>query len=149
MDTFLFENRSVISIFIFSTNIYNSVFSTFIILFVLEEVESLDDLVPYGYDPSKTEDEMRRENKFNPGQTLRALIPRQEPGNLLRLWSSVTSLIVVRHPLDRLVSLYNNKFIHRVEDNPLWADYAQHIKDTVREERADDSQYVTPQEMVR
>ena len=115
----------------------------------LAEVDSLDELVPYGYDPRKTEDEMRRGNKFNPGQTLQDLIPRQEPGNISRLWSSVTSMIVVRHPLDRLVSLYNNKFIHRVEDNELWADYAAYIKENFKEEGAKDSQYVTPQEMVR
>ena len=118
-------------------------------MFSLAEVDSLDELVPYGYDPSKTEDEMRRENEFNPGQTIRDLFPRQEPDKLLRLWSSVTSLIVVRHPLDRLVSLYNNKFIHRVEDNELWGAYAAYIKENFKETGAKDSQYVTPQEMVR
>ena len=101
----------------------------------MAEVDSLDELVPYGYDPRKTEDEMRRENKFNPGHTLRDLIPRQDSGNILRLWSSVTSLIVVRHPLDRLVSLYNNKFIHRVEDNEIWADYAAYIKENFKMEK--------------
>ena len=128
MDTFLFENR-------YTINIKQFVYSILFLFSLLAEVDSLDELVPYGYDPRKTEDEMRRENKFNPGHTLRDLIPRQDSGNILRLWSSVTSLIVVRHPLDRLVSLYNNKFIHRVEDNEIWADYAAYIKENFKMEK--------------
>jgi hypothetical protein len=115
---------------------------------IFEEVDSFDELFQYGYDPSKTEDEMRMENNFEPDMVLTKLLPNPGPQNVHKLWSSVTSLIVLRHPMDRLVSLYNNKFIARVEVNQLWADYAYYIKENYRKEGADDK-YVTPQEMIR
>ena len=98
------------------------------------EVDIFDDLLQYGYDPSKTEDELRIEKNFEPDMVLRKLLPNPGPQNVHNLWGSVTSLIVLSHPLDRLVSLYNNKFIARVEVNQLWAHYAGYIKENYRKE---------------
>ena len=92
---------------------------------------------------------MRIENNFSPSQVLRNIIPNPEPEDILRLWTQTTSLIVLRHPLDRLVSLYNNKFLHRVEDNQLWAGYTAYIRENYRDEDDDDFQYITPEEMIR
>ena len=92
---------------------------------------------------------MRIENNFSPSQVLRNIIPNPEPEDILRLWTQTTSLMVVRHPLVRLVSLYNNKFLHRVEDNQLWAGYTAYIRENYREEDEDDFQYITPEEMIR
>ena len=91
---------------------------------------------------------MRIENNFEPDMVLTKLLPNPGPQNVSKLWSSVTSLIVLRHPMDRLVSLYNNKFIARVEVNQLWADYADYIKANYRKGGPGDK-YVTPQEMIR
>jgi hypothetical protein len=92
---------------------------------------------------------MRIENKFNPILVLESLSPPISPENLIGSWSKVTSLMVVRHPLDRLVSLYNNKFIHRVTSNELWTAYASSIKENYRDRNGDNSENITPEEMIR
>ena len=92
---------------------------------------------------------MRTENNFNPSLVLRNIIPNPEPEDISRLWPMTTSIIVLRHPMDRRVSLYNNKFLHRVEDNKLWAGYTAHIREHYRDEDEDDFQYITPEEMIR
>ena len=93
---------------------------------------------------------MRIKNNFDPSLVLKKIIPNPEPEDILRLWTHTTSLMVLRHPLDRLVSLYNNKFLNRVEDNQLWAGYTAHILENYREQEDDDDfQYITPEEMIR
>ena len=82
---------------------------------------------------------MRIKNNFDPSLVLKKIIPNPEPEDM-----------VLRHPLDRLVSLYNNKFLNRVEDNQLWAGYTAHILENYREQEDDDDfQYITPEEMIR
>ena len=113
-------------------------------------MDSIDELRPYGYDPSKTEDDMRIQNGLNPRLVLKELLPRVNKHKLKLTWSKMTSLIVVRHPLDRLVSLYNNKFIHRVEEVKLWSKIRYFIIKKYR--RLDSVGFmttITPEEMVR
>ena len=92
---------------------------------------------------------MRIVKTFKPGLLVRNIIPPAWPENLMKAWSKVTSLMVVRHPLDRLVSLYNNKFIHRVKDNQLWAEYASDIIRNYRDESDSNLENITPEEMIR
>ena len=90
---------------------------------------------------------MRRENNFKPRLVLEKFLPRVSRNRILNLWNRTTSLIVLRHPLDRLVSLYNNKFVHRVETNNVWADYASLIKEQYPED--EDAHYIRPRQMIR
>ena len=71
--------------------------------------------------------------------------------NLKTIWRSLTSLLVVRHPLDRLVSLYNNKFIGGVGDNDKdWINLTNLIISSFRDEIEDgNTSMITPEEMIR
>ena len=111
------------------------------------EVDNFEEIKKYGYDPTKTEDEMRTENNFKPSIVLEKFLPHVSPNRILNSWNRTTSLIVLRHPLDRLVSLYNNKFVHRVDTNDLWANYASLIKEQYPED--EDTHYIRPRKMIR
>ena len=113
-------------------------------------MDSIDELRPYGYDPSKTEDDMRIQNGLNPRLVLKELLPHINKSTLKLNWSKMTSLIVVRHPLDRLVSLYNNKFINRGEEGKLWSEIRNFIIKKYRgPEGVGFMTTITPEEMVR
>ena len=112
-------------------------------------MDDVRELFQFGYDPSKTPDEMLHQNKLQPNSVLKKLIPRSNKREVLRHWKHVTSLIVVRHPLDRLVSLYNNKFVHAVKIHKLWTDYATYIEKHYREEESVEREFVSPQQMIR
>ena len=85
---------------------------------------------------------MRTENNFKPSLVLEKFLPRVSANKILNSWNRTTSLIVLRHPLDRLVSLYNNKFVQRVDTNDLWANYASVIKEQYPED--EDAHYIRP-----
>eukprot|EP00092_Neocalanus_flemingeri_P035979 GFUD01039177.1.p1 GENE.GFUD01039177.1~~GFUD01039177.1.p1 ORF type:complete len:370 (+),score=61.26 GFUD01039177.1:73-1110(+) len=127
--------------------------STMAFFFLRTEFE-IDDLLPHGYDPNMTENEMQLSGIF-PRPLLHKLIPGLEvniqPKDLEKTWSSLTSLLVVRHPLDRLVSLYNNKFIGGVRDKAeAWIQCTKHIIGKYRVAFVDGPMdIVTPAESVR
>ena len=112
-------------------------------------MDDIGELSQFGYDPSKTPDEMLHQNKLQPNSVLKKLIPRSNKMDVLKYWKYVTSLIVVRHPLDRLVSLYNNKFVHAVKFHKMWTDYAAYIKKHYNEEETVANEFVSPQQMIR
>ena len=67
------------------------------------------------------------------------------------IWKSLTSLLIVRHPLDRLVSLYNNKFIGGVNGNDKdWINLTNLIISSFRDKIEDGNKSrITPEEMIR
>ena len=71
--------------------------------------------------------------------------------NLKNIWKSLTSLLIVRHPLDRLVSLDNNKFIGGVNDNDKdWINLTNFIISSFRDKIEDGNKSrITPEEMIR
>ena len=121
---------------------------------IFAEVDNIEDLLPYGYDPNKTENEMQHSG-FDPVHVLANLRPNLRlsvpPKDVKLAWSSLTSLLVVRHPLDRLVSLYNNKFIGGVRGNDEeWIRMTNLIIEKYRVKSEDGYEdIITPQEMVR
>ena len=87
---------------------------------------------------------------FGPRPVLHQLIPAITPEELKMTWNKMTSLMVVRHPLDRLVSLYNNKFIDKGDKKMLWM--TDFIIGHYREKEMggeDHSKTVRPEELVR
>ena len=52
------------------------------------------------------------------------------PGNLIDLWGNMTSLVIVRHPMSRLVSAYHDKIIK--QPSKYWAQLANQIIGTYR-----------------
>ena len=71
--------------------------------------------------------------------------------NLKNILKSLTSLLIVRHPLDRLVSLDNNKFIGGVNDNDKdWINLTNFIISSFRDKIDDGNESrITPEEMIR
>ena len=64
-------------------------------------------------------------------------------------WHNATSLVVVRHPMARLVSIYYQKFV-KLARHQTWAPV---IKAIIKKFRADpssgDPEHITPEEMIR
>ena len=102
-----------------------------------------------GYNPNQTVDENREANIFNPREALRRILPHPNPFVLRSKWENVTSLLITRHPMDRLLSLYNNKFLEKVKNNNLWANIADFIISKYREGEEKEDAFVTPDEMIR
>ena len=95
-----------------------------------------------------TDDQMKTSN-FNVRRVLTKLLPAIHPEDLKITWKKMTSLMVVRNPMDRLVSLYNNKFIKKVDMSP-WRKMTDYIIDNYREKKKYGHQnIVMPEELVR
>ena len=95
-----------------------------------------------------TDDEMKRKSNFHVRGVLEKLTPEIPPEDLILTWNKMTSLIVVRNPMDRLVSLYNNKFIKKSDKSMLWM--TDFIIDHYREKGGEgDPNTVMPEELVR
>ena len=56
--------------------------------------------------------------------------------NLVSAWMNVTSLVIVRHPMARLASVYYNKFVKQ-RQRPVWKFY---IKTIIQEYRQDEDE---------
>ena len=77
------------------------------------------------------------------------LWPPPPPAQLVSSWSQVTSLVIVRHPLARLVSVYYQKFV-KLAKHETWAPKIRFIIEKFRTDpESGDQVHITPEEMVR
>ena len=110
------------------------------------EVDNIEDLVKYGYNKNKTDEEMKNSG-FQPRQVLGRLLPHILEEQMKIEWNKMTSLMVVRHPLDRLVSLYNNKFIAKTDKTMFWL--TDFIIKRYRGKDGGPTDTVMPEELIR
>ena len=77
------------------------------------------------------------------------LWPPPPPPMLVSSWAATTSIVIVRHPMARLASIYYQKFI-KLATHESWAPKIKFIIQKFRTDpKSGDQIHATPEEMVR
>ena len=82
---------------------------------------------------------------------LQVLAPKlwRPPPDVVTAWSNTTSIVIVRHPMSRLASVYYQKFVE-LSDNEGWARLIEYIIDTYRKDNeTGPAKQPTPNEFIR